>query len=932
MKVSGFTFIRNAIKYDYPVVESIRSILPLCDEVVVAVGKSDDDTLALVKSIGSEKIKIIETIWDDNLRQGGAVLAEETNKAFAAISPDADWAFYIQADECIHESDAPKIRQAMQDNLENKKVQGLLFRYKHFYGSYDYIGTSRRWYRHEIRIIRNDKSISSYKDAQGFRCLGKKLKVDAVEANIYHYGWVKPPNLQQAKQEVFHKLWHDENWVEKNIPKVDEFDYSSIDSLANFDGPHPQVMQARIARQNWKFSFDPTQKKNKPTLKNRLLEKIEQLTGYRIGEYKNYILLLFLIGLFLLLPTKLTCQEHKKIDSIQAALRNNPVDTERVNLYNGLCWEYRNTDINKAIGLGDTAILLAEKLNFAAGKAMAYNNRAVLHMDQGQYAQALSKMLKALEIIKVTSPRYRLAVTYLNIGTIYFMLGDHTKDALDYLFRAEDIYLKLNDQDELAKVYANIAGVYGEAKQYQQALDFSLKGLKIAKALSKNEDILILEVNIGETYYWLKNYNEALVHTLTAEELSQKTGNKYILSASYLLLGKIYNAQNKYSKSLSYFSKAADVAAQTGNKEDRKEAYSNLANSYAAIHDYEKAYHYQQSFANLRDTLLAEQSTKQIAEMQSKYDLDSKNKEITQLNKEKYWQRNAMIALVCGLFFVAIGLVIVIRLYRNNQKTSKALALAYSQIEKKNVQITDSITYAKKIQDAMLTGEQSLQTQLPNSFVFFQPKDIVSGDFYWFSKKGDHLFFAVGDCAGHGVPGAMMTMIGHSLLNEIINDLSIYEPIEILTQLNRRIQAMPYSTKGVVEQSSEIAMSLMVLSEDKVQLATANQSVYYFRGAGMEELHGPPTSLGGITDESSFSQIEFARGTNTQIFFATDGYQDQFGGPKRKKFMKLIFQQLLTKVASVDHLTQKLELNEQFIAWKGLNEQTDDVLVVGFKV
>ena len=175
-------------------------------------------------------------------------------------------------------------------------------------------------------------------------------------------------------------------------------------------------------------------------------------------------------------------------------------------------------------------------------------------------------------------------------------------------------------------------------------------------------------------------------------------------------------------------------------------------------------------------------------------------------------------------------------------------------------------------------------------------------------------------------------MIGHSLLNEIINDLSIYEPIEILTQLNRRIQAMPYSTKGVVEQSSEIAMSLMVLSEDKVQLATANQSVYYFRGAGMEELHGPPTSLGGITDESSFSQIEFARGNNTQIFFATDGYQDQFGGPKRKKFMKLIFQQLLTKVASVDHLTQKLELNEQFIAWKGLNEQTDDVLVVGFKV
>jgi len=155
MKIAGFTFVRNAIKFDYPVVEAIMSILPLCDEVVVAVGKSDDDTLGLIQRIDSPKIKIVETLWDDTLRQGGKVLAVETNKALAAISPDADWCFYIQGDEVLHEQYIPVVRKAMEDNLGNKEVEGLLFHYTHFYGSYRYVGDSHRWYRREIRVFRN---------------------------------------------------------------------------------------------------------------------------------------------------------------------------------------------------------------------------------------------------------------------------------------------------------------------------------------------------------------------------------------------------------------------------------------------------------------------------------------------------------------------------------------------------------------------------------------------------------------------------------------------------------------------------------------------------------------------------------------------------------------------------------------------------------
>ncbi|MFD2245538.1 glycosyltransferase family 2 protein [Pontibacter ruber] len=287
MKVSGFTFVRNAIKYDYPVVEAIESILPICDEVVVAVGKSEDDTLGLIQSINSPKIRIIETVWDDSLREGGRVLALETDKAFAAISPDSDWAFYIQGDEVLHEQYHAAVREAMEKYKDDPRVDGLLFGYKHFYGSYDYVGESLRWYRREIRVVRNRKDIYSYRDAQGFRKGdNQKLNVKLIDAEIYHYGWVKDPKAMQGKQESFGKLWHSDEWMEQHIAKAEEFDYSGIDALGLFKGTHPKVMQERIARTNWKFTHDLS--RNQYRFKDKVKMLVEKLTGYRIGEYRNY--------------------------------------------------------------------------------------------------------------------------------------------------------------------------------------------------------------------------------------------------------------------------------------------------------------------------------------------------------------------------------------------------------------------------------------------------------------------------------------------------------------------------------------------------------------------------------------------------------------------------------------------------------------------
>ena len=288
MKVSGFTFIRNAITLDYPVVESIQSILPLCDEVVVAVGNSEDQTLELIQNI-DPKVKVIQTIWDDTLRANGAVLALETDKALAAIDPEADWAFYIQGDEVIHEEDHQAILAALQKYQHDHEVDGLLFNYLHFYGSYDYVGISNNWYKKEIRIIKPGGQIRSYRDAQGFRkAPDQKLKVAAIDARVFHYGWVKDPRAMQRKQENFHKLWHDDAWLDKNVKVAERFDYEDhIHQLARFEGTHPSCVQPRIAKRNWVFETDIT--RHKKRLKNILKDWLK-----KIGidtHYANYTII-----------------------------------------------------------------------------------------------------------------------------------------------------------------------------------------------------------------------------------------------------------------------------------------------------------------------------------------------------------------------------------------------------------------------------------------------------------------------------------------------------------------------------------------------------------------------------------------------------------------------------------------------------------------
>jgi hypothetical protein len=293
MKVSGFTFVKDAVKYDFPVVESIKSMLPLCDELFVNVGISGDNTLELVKSIKSNKINIIQSEWDPDFKVKGRILAVQTN--IALYKCRGDWCIYLQADEVLHQKDYDAIRKSMKENLDDKSVEGLLLNYRHFFGDYKHYAKSYHWYQKEIRIIRNHMGIQSWRSAQTFRVDGRKLKVKECPAYVYHYGWVRDPYKMAEKKKYHNSLHHGSR--DNPQGKLQRYYYEdNMDPymFTEFKGEHPEVMKEKV--DNWKYDTDPVRlnKKKKMSFKDvryRITDFIYYKTGLKIGEYRNYKLL-----------------------------------------------------------------------------------------------------------------------------------------------------------------------------------------------------------------------------------------------------------------------------------------------------------------------------------------------------------------------------------------------------------------------------------------------------------------------------------------------------------------------------------------------------------------------------------------------------------------------------------------------------------------
>lgn len=295
MRISAFSYVRNGFKYGYPFLQSIQSILPICDEFIIAVGDSEDGTREAIVNIGNPKIKIIDTIWDEQLRTNGKIFAQQANIALEQIT--GDWAFHIQADEVIHEKDLNQILEQINLVNENPKVEGLLFDFLNFHGSYSYLNGTRNQHKKEIRIFRNNINVFSFRDSQGFRKYpskeefmqghkGLKLKVKYIKTPVYHYSYVRHPEQMNNKSKFFETFWHDDNYVESKYQSKNEFDYYDIEKVLHFEGTHPSIMEETIKKEDW--NFDPNKINKALSFKEKLIYWVEGKLNYRIGEYKNY--------------------------------------------------------------------------------------------------------------------------------------------------------------------------------------------------------------------------------------------------------------------------------------------------------------------------------------------------------------------------------------------------------------------------------------------------------------------------------------------------------------------------------------------------------------------------------------------------------------------------------------------------------------------
>ncbi len=284
MKVSGFTFVRNGVRFDYPFEESIRSLVPLVDELWINLGVGEDETRARVGRLAEEfsQIKVFESVWDEGMRKGGLILAQQTNLALAKCT--GDWGIYLQADEVLHEDDYPKIRAALERAQADERVEGLIFDYVHFYGDFFVVNKSPSAYRREVRAVRLGRGIESVKDAQGFRRAGEKLRVMESGARIFHYGWVRPPEVMREKTVAMDRLYHPDGGG-----TGDNYRYKRIYGLERFLDSHPKVMEKRVAEKRWKIDLLKGPLVFRVgDIRKVLARQVEKLTGWLPFEYRNY--------------------------------------------------------------------------------------------------------------------------------------------------------------------------------------------------------------------------------------------------------------------------------------------------------------------------------------------------------------------------------------------------------------------------------------------------------------------------------------------------------------------------------------------------------------------------------------------------------------------------------------------------------------------
>ncbi len=609
-------------------------------------------------------------------------------------------------------------------------------------------------------------------------------------------------------------------------------------------------------------------------------------------------------------------------------------------------------------------------------------------------SKAIEYLEQALVISKKISNRIFISKVANQLGTLYFYTGDYEK-AIRYFIETMNAYQQLNEKKGIADCMNNLGSVYVEQHNYDKSLEYHLKALKLREenlesGIGDKNDVAMSLGNIGQVYYYMEKHNEAMNYYNQCIRISQETGNKRRIALMLNNIGSVFAEEKKYDEALGYFQKAYVIQLEFGNKQrvamalnniaevylkkndyphaienyqkglteatevqaldDVKMSYEGLHETYVQLKDFENAHKYLQLYSQIKDSIFNQENATQMNELLAKFDSNKKDQEITLFQKDqeihKFW-RNSLIGGCLLILLVAILLF-----NRNNvkQKANNELARKNESIEEqkheieqkntqlalKNKEVTDSIKYAKNLQLAILPPDSQVKNLLPDSFILYKPKDIVSGDFYWVEEWGSKIFVAAADCTGHGVPGAFMSIVGNNLLQQALHVFGLDKPNLILNQVNKNISKMLHQTEkdSAVRDGMDIALVAIDKKNNKIEYSGAYNPLWIIRNGQLMETSGNKFPIGAFVGEQlqmfTLHQFDLLKGDAIYVF--TDGYADQFGGPKGKKFKYKSLQQLLLNNQHLAMEQQKQLLDSTIEQWRNNLEQVDDILILGVKI
>jgi serine phosphatase RsbU (regulator of sigma subunit)/Tfp pilus assembly protein PilF len=717
----------------------------------------------------------------------------------------------------------------------------------------------------------------------------------------------------------------------------------------------------------------------------------------------------FLVTILCFYPGKTSSQS--KIDSLLQSLAHAKQDTNKVILLHDLCRRYLYNDPAKALHYGMEANQLAEQLHYTKGCSRVLHNIGIIYYNRASYDTALTYFFRSLKLKEILGDKKSIASSLNNIGAVLYDQGKY-KSALDYYLRSLGIFedlknregamsaslnvgnilselqnfsgavgyyrqsltyaLELNDAKGKADAYQNIGGIYNDLKQKDSSIFYYRKALLFYKQAEFSEGLAISYNVLGQ---WYKNNgltDSALAYYQRALDINLSTNNRDGLSTNYNNLGMLYLSKKDYATASGFYTKGLTIARETGNRDFIASYCKSLSELYEAKHDYLNAYLYHKTYSEIKDSLIHTETSKQITEMQTRFETGKKEQEIGLLNKDKQIQEQDIRKQKIFTLFVAGGLLtstlLLSFIFRSLKITRRQKAIIEVQkqqneekskiLEEKNRDIIDSINYARRIQDALLKEENHVSEHLPEHFILFKPKDIVSGDFYWAAEKtGISLpeqgmrrfwYIAAVDCTGHGVPGAFMSMLGVAFLNEIISGSSPLAPAEILNQLSHKIMKELNQTGSYGENKDgmDISLARLDLDSGELQWAGANNPLWIIPGKEaalsppetfekkelVREVRADKQPIGFHTHISPFTNHALSLEKGSVFFLFSDGIADQFGGPAGKKFKYSKLKKLLLEIRHEPLSRQKELLNSAFETWKGELEQVDDVCMIGVRI